>query len=109
MIFWYKYQNKLDSNTKKHGVYCLAIIIEESATKLGGRSFTYEFSYLNKTYEYEPFVSKSFFKKHKIGDTIIVKILKSELPHSLVCENIKYKRCFGDQPQYGWKKLPKCK
>lgn len=102
-------RNNIDNLIIKKGVYCSAILTDDFASKGSVRAFHFSFSLNGVLMENKRNVGLSFFKKHKIGDTIIVKALKSKLPESLICEEMEYKPCFGQQPKNGWKELPKCK
>lgn len=63
---------------------------------------------MRKNWKTEEMLVYLFFKKREIGDTIIIKVLPSKLPESLIIENLEYKSCYGTPPKEGWKQLPNC-
>jgi hypothetical protein len=94
---------------KRIYLYFYSIITNKVVTSGGTRSVKFIFVVEERKYEWERYVSDEFYNKSKDGDTIIIKVLKSKLPYSLVCEELVYQHCFGKQPSNGWKELPKCK
>lgn len=95
-----------DDEIKKSGKYCIAVIIGKMVTKGNVGYIKYKYSYNIKEFGFEDSASDSFYKQHKVGDTIIIRVLPSDPSQSLMMENIKYDKSFGKQPVDGWEKLP---
>ena len=101
-------RNKSEKEINKNGIYLLAIITENVVSKSSIREFKYYFVYQKHRIGIDN-VNIYYYNKHKIGDTIIVKILPSNPEESIIIEDEKYKSSFGKQPKFGWKELPNCK
>lgn len=108
LYFNEKRNTKIDEEIYQKGLFCKAIINGEVATKGGTRTIKYYFHFGKKVWQFERYVSNEFYREKDVGDTIIIKILPTDLPESLICEKREYKSCFGKQPVNGWKVLPKC-
>jgi hypothetical protein len=109
LFFTYKKQVKVDNQILKYGYYNTAIINKEYISKQSTREFTYTYRYKNKEMSDRRFIRVSYFNKHTIGDTIIIKFLPDEPEKSMIIEDKEYKSCYGLPPKEGWKELPKCK
>ena len=100
---------KVDSEIEQNGNYCIAVISKRTISKGSVGDLTFFFKYDGKKYKYTTSVEDEYFENHQIGDTIVIKTLSSKLPESIICENLSYKTCYGEQPVNGWIKLPVCK
>jgi len=101
-------RDQIDSRINQKGVYCIGWITRGVATKGGVRAFHYSFLIQNKKWQSKRNIPRNYFEEHKVGDTIVIKTLLTDLPTSLICEDKNYDTCLGKQPANGWKKLPKC-
>lgn len=109
-FLFYKHdkQIKIQNTILKDGVYTIALINDEYASK-GSRDFYSSFLINNTMVEVKyTDVSKEFYLSHEIGDTIIIKFLPREPKKSIIIENEEYKSCYGIPPAEGWVKLPNC-
>jgi hypothetical protein len=89
----------------KSGIFLNAIVNKTDATKGGHRTLEYSYRYNKKYYSDRSYVSKEFYKKIDVGDTIIIKTIYKYIPFSIVCENINYSSKYEKQPILGWKNL----
>jgi hypothetical protein len=102
-------QKKNENLIQIKGVYCKARIVKKMVTSHATPYLKYFFVCKNIKIYNERAVSRDFYDLYKISDTIIVKISQIENNiESVICQKIKYNRCMGNQPLYGWKYLPKC-
>jgi hypothetical protein len=92
----------------KDGYYCTATVTKKMVTKGNVGYFTFKYFVDSRIHYFERSVSDSFYKKNNIGDTIVVKYVHSKLPDALIIEEIKFQKCFGEQPKQGWKEVPIC-
>lgn len=99
---------KVDKIILDKGYFSSAVITKKMVTKGNVGYFTFKYSIDNQLYYFERSVSDAFYKKNDIGDTIIVKYIHSKLPDAFIMEEIKFQKCFGKQPNNGWKESPKC-
>lgn len=83
------WRNKKDQEIKKNGISYEAIVTGKTVSKGNTCSFYYQYVYGGKKYKFERYVSNSFYKNYKIGDTIIIKILSYDPSQSLIIENVK--------------------
>src|SRR5690554_1944129 len=101
------YNTKKEINTQ--GIFTLGYIIKINIGGRVGDSFDYTFYFDGNSRINENFVKKDYSRKHKIGDTIIIKFLPPKPEKSIIIEDKEYKSCMGLPPKVGWKKLPVCK
>lgn len=107
LIINQKRNNKIESEILFKGYYSFAIISDLVASSGSTRSvyYTYNSDYKNG----HDYVSKEFYNKKNIGDTIIIKVLINDLSKSLIIEDIDYKACMFKNASKIVKYLPKCK
>ncbi len=101
-------RDTVDSQIEEVGVYCVGIIKSDVISKGSVRAFKFTFSINGVNWQNRRNISLSYFKGHAVGDTILIKVLPSKLPESVIVEDKEYQSCFGVQPSVGWKELPKC-
>lgn len=103
-------QNKRDVLIKKKGTYRIAIIVDKMVSSHATPYLKYRIENQRKTYIEERAVKRNFYDSYSINDTIIVKTyLLDDRLLSFVCQNLKYEKCSGKQPDNGWLKFTKCK
>lgn len=98
-----------DIQIYEKGHFCLAWIQNKMVTRSNSHYVTYEFNISGSVYKYERLVSENFYRSYNRGDTILVKVLSTDLPQSKIIENVSYKSCMKRQPSLGWEQLPVCK
>lgn len=108
IVFIIKRRNNLEQELLEKGVFHYAVIVREFIGRTSTRQFTYQYQVKNKSFAETLGVEVTYFNKHKIGDTIIIKFLPNDPKKSMIIENEEYDSCYGVPPTNGWKELPKC-
>lgn len=99
------YNTKEEIN--RQGIFTLGYIIKINIGGRVGDSFDYTFHYDGNNHINESFVKNDYSKKHKVGDTIIIKFLFSKPEKSIIIENKEYKSCMGLPPRGRLEKVTK--
>jgi len=99
---------RMNSEINKNGSFFIGVIYKKDASKGGHRHIRYAFKKNKKRYDFSDYVSKSFFNKCEVGDTIVIKSIVKDTDKSIISQISKYKSCFGIPPKMGWEKLPVC-
>lgn len=108
-IFGYIQQKRNQNLIQDMGFYHVAIVKDKEASKGGIRYVYSSFYFHDKKFDVGySLTSQEFYKSHKIGDTIIIKILPNNPEESMIVEDKKYKPCYGVAPEDGWEELPVC-
>ena len=87
LIIIQKRNNEIDSKIKLNGFDSIAIVSDLVASSGSTRSVYYNYnSTVKNGHDY---VSKEFYKKINIGDTIVIRFLKEDTNKSIIIEDEK--------------------
>lgn len=102
----YKKTNKDKENVIRNGIFSYGIIKNRVASKGNIRRIDYRIPYMSVNGSC--YVGNKFYNESKIGDTIIVKLIKNNPRMSIIIESEKYKCCYLEKGKI-WLELPSCK
>jgi hypothetical protein len=91
LIIIQKRNNEIDSKIKLNGFDSIAIVSDLVASSGSTRSvyYNYNFNFNSTVKNGHDYVSKEFYKKINIGDTIVIRFLKEDTNKSIIIEDEK--------------------
>lgn len=99
---------KMETDVNNNGVLTYGIIYDQFIGRMTVRRFTYSYVFKENEYIFDRDVEEGYFNKHKIGDTILIKLIPDSPDKNIIMEKEEYKSCMGLPPEEGWKKLARC-